>query len=609
MGLTLADLGATAFIGFGVVLGSVFLARFLLPDWDLPRPDLPESKLAIPIVSLACFGVGIIFEDLSWKYADHDIAFFVPFVVPNDDELKVQALLGDSCANSLGRQVGAVKGLSTWPRGLPQDTRRKAEALERKLSAKDRIEYGNTSNHIDAVIPAYFQAKNACYQNSNYRSVLTEIQRRIDFARSCSVLCLLLLTLIALAALIRIAIDSRHAGRISIEKALVHRSLKAALVIALICVAAAKAYEQEELRHNRRVFGFYLTMTGPKQTASSNKEARVERIRFESPKRYAKREFSGLAWLPGESELVLLEQGQTNKHQIPNGTLHCIKKSALVESIRLGRPLPETSIREVQIDAQRIRGSLPSGYEFDGFESIAYAPDGLAWLTIECEPKDSWPGGSIGLLCRGRHSREGRSLVIERVAELLPAQTTVGNMAYEATVVACERAFALHESNGVIKRPQAIGNRRETGIERHSAEFPRIPYRTTDATSVRDGAFWIINYMFPGDEGLRTSVDPFAGRQTRGSTHQESANLGSNKQVVERLIEVLVSDNPPRFTPGRVLQLQLSRDAKRDFVARNWEGIAWIEAPSGPSGFILITDDNGGKHKQELILAYVPHVG
>ena len=620
MGSTLSDLGATAFIGFAVVLGTFFLVRYIYPDWAILEKTQAKwsDGLGIAALGIICFGAGIVFEDLSWKYADHEIGFSIPLVVPDDDELKVRALLSDEKPSPLARQMAQAEALSTWPAHLPDDIRVAARQLESRLARSDsRFESREVEKLVGPVLPAYFQAKNACYRDSGFKEVLTEIQRRIDFTRSCCVLCVVLIILVTTLILLELVRRSRQPDPMSIDKSIVRRSLQSILVIMLICIAAGKAYEEEELRFNRRVFGYYLTMTSqaspPKTTYAttdenqlsfSRRETSVQSIDFNNQRKFARREFSSLAWLPGNNELGLLEQGSENEKSIPDGHLYCIKKLDLKTSIRHGAPIDESSVRRVSINADGIKEGLPPGYAFDGYESIAFGPDNIVWVTIECEPKRPWRAGSIGLLCQGKLQQGGESIKLEEIVAGLPSQTTVSNMAYESVVDVSNDVIAIHEANSVSKLPRTTGPMAISKAHRRIA-FPAIPYRTTDATAVEDGSFWVLNFMFPGDRELRSKKDNLVSGVERGRTHAKAMKLGPEKQVVERLVEIHVRDKPLRFETGRVLQLELKRQGD-GFLARNWEGIVRID---DPKGFIIVTDDNKEKHGQKLILGFVPFDG
>jgi hypothetical protein len=95
----------------------------------------------------------------------------------------------------------------------------------------------------------------------------------------------------------------------------------------------------------------------------------------------------------------------------------------------------------------------------------------------------------------------------------------------------------------------------------------------------------VINYFYPGDEDLKSTLDPIAEEFGQGLTH-------SGSEIVERLVEFQYRPEGIEFSGSAPIQLQRRGDGE----ARNWEGIARLD----DLGFLLVTDEH-----PETILGFV----
>ena len=285
-------------------------------------------------------------------------------------------------------------------------------------------------------------------------------------------------------------------------------------------------------------------------------EASVQRLTLSGPLAPPEAEISGLAW--HGDDLVLLPQYPSRV----GDAVYTVSRSAIDAAI--DGSSPTLVPRAVHLIAPGLDGLEG----FEGYEAIAFDGD-TAWVTVECAAS----GGMVGWLVRGLMA-DGNLVLDPATRQRLDPLAALPNMAFEAVIVTPQGPLSFYEANGVAASPRAL----RPGSE--PEPVPRIPFRVTDATDVRDGRFWMINYFWPGDDKL-AAPDPIAMKYGKGKTHARSA-------TVERLVEFAVGP-PIAYSARPPIDLELGDEP------RNWEGIARHR-----DGFLLVTD----KHP-ETILGFV----
>ena len=283
----------------------------------------------------------------------------------------------------------------------------------------------------------------------------------------------------------------------------------------------------------------------------------------------ASMEYSGLAWY-GDI-LILLPQYPNGINGNQDGFLYAIDQENL--SAYLDDSTAEIPVNAIPFEDAGIPNQLKG---FEGFEAITFI-DNSVYLTIETHGGDPMKSfvvkGSVDSDESGIKAiqLDGSSLV-----ELI-VQNSNSNASYEALTSDGKFIYAFFEQNGEAQNASPYAVRLDSDLH-NMQEIPMdfINYRLTDATLMDDeGAFWMINYFFPGDTHLRVKDDPLSTSFGLGETHQKN-------EPVERLVKInltqagfVLANEPP-------LYLQLLENDE----ARNWEGIARF----GEQGFLLITD-------------------
>jgi len=191
----------------------------------------------------------------------------------------------------------------------------------------------------------------------------------------------------------------------------------------------------------------------------------------------------------------------------------------------------------------------------DGFEAIAFNGDDV-YIMIEVRIDDKMAGlliwGTITSLTMEIDIPEENIMLIKP-----PAQ--IDNFSFESLTIIDGQLIMIYETNGskTIDRPfQYVVNLGDMDINK--TPFPNIDFRLTDATSVIDNKFWMINYYWTGD------------KETLGVP---------NDVGIERLIEFKLGYNGIERSSSEYITLDNLEDQ------HNWEGLVRFG-----NGFLICTD-------------------
>ena len=191
----------------------------------------------------------------------------------------------------------------------------------------------------------------------------------------------------------------------------------------------------------------------------------------------------------------------------------------------------------------------------DGFEAIAFNGDDV-YIMIEVRIDDKMAGlliwGTITSLTMEIDIPEENIMLIKP-----PAQ--IDNFSFESLTIIDGQLIMIYETNGskTIDRPfQYVVNLGDMDINK--TPFPNIDFRLTDATSVIDNKFWMINYYWTGD------------KETLGVP---------NDVGIERLVEFKLGYNGIEQSSSDYITLDNLEDQ------HNWEGLIRFG-----NGFLICTD-------------------
>ena len=298
-------------------------------------------------------------------------------------------------------------------------------------------------------------------------------------------------------------------------------------------------------------------------------ESKLKELALAGPVTNPDSEISGMAWFG--QHLILLPQYPRMVQDEGDGALLAIPRAELEEAIAADAPSPITP-RLIPLKAPGLRDGVPG---FQGYEAIHFDGTRL-FVTIEAEPETDL---MVGYLLEGEIADDLSGVAFNPTGrQTLAAQSSAGNMCYEAMTRAGDTLLTFYEANSarINERPRVL--RFDDSLQpMKDAPMAPIEYRVTDATTVDDaGRFWVINYYWPGNEALKAPDEPLAARFGKGLTH------ASNPQV-ERLVELQIDaeSGAVAFTDTPPVQLELTPDN-----ANNWEGLVRM----GERGFLVITD-------------------
>jgi hypothetical protein len=191
----------------------------------------------------------------------------------------------------------------------------------------------------------------------------------------------------------------------------------------------------------------------------------------------------------------------------------------------------------------------------DGFEAIAFNGDDV-YIMIEVRID----GKMAGLLIWGTIIPSTMEIDIpEENIMLIKPPAQIDNFSFESLTITDGQLIMIYETNGhkTINRPfQYVVNLDDMSINK--TPFPHIDFRLTDATSVIDNRFWMINYYWTGDKKVLGVEDTLS---------------------IERLVEFKLGYNGIERSNSEYITLDNLDDP------HNWEGLVRFG-----NGFLICTD-------------------
>ncbi|HEX8264232.1 MAG TPA: hypothetical protein VF596_02325 [Pyrinomonadaceae bacterium] len=177
----------------------------------------PYYLIALSVV--ACFVIGLLAETLSDKLVDEDDSWiqrnFFKIISETDDDMKVKSLFEMNRGNYL-RDITKEKLFSVH---LDKETYTEGQCLEKNIqyndlegsknSIKDCCQPIDNPLCMQSIIKRfYYHAKNVVFNDPEYSKELQKVQMRIDFARSFSLISIVLAMISGLFLLIHIVVFS-----------------------------------------------------------------------------------------------------------------------------------------------------------------------------------------------------------------------------------------------------------------------------------------------------------------------------------------------------------------------------------------------------------------
>ena len=253
-----------------------------------------------------------------------------------------------------------------------------------------------------------------------------------------------------------------------------------------------------------------------------------------------KQEISGMTTY--KDNLILLPENR-------NGYYFYIPFDEIMNTLRTGDkilPVQKT------FTTRKLKERYPG---LDGFEAIAFNGDDV-YIMVEVRID----GKMAGLLLWGTIIPSTMEIDIpEENIMLIKPPAQIDNFSFESLTITDGQLIMIYETNGskTIDKPfQYVVNLDDMSINK--TPFPHTDFRLTDATSVIDNKFWMINYYWTGD------------KETLGVP---------NDVGIERLVEFKLGYNGIERSSSEYITLDNLDDP------HNWEGLVRFGR-----GFLICTD-------------------
>lgn len=284
MDLALKDLGQTLAVGVFTVFGLVYLATLCKRSWKARISVILTSshKLYLSGMILALvFAVGVLVEDVSKNYTaervDDSVIFNISstifnFVVDTDKELRLRSLfvVHDSSDNYIELSHTPIydslmavshkdqifimhkNSLTNIPTS-PCISEKEEETCKRVNDKTEMKKQANATNQI------YYDAKNRVYHENTYFTELQEIEKRVNFARSLTFLCLIYSLLFSVVAIL-CWLPWKWKFISTVRKKRKFIVLIFGIYVLGILLARI-SFRSETINYNLRVFGYYISIT------------------------------------------------------------------------------------------------------------------------------------------------------------------------------------------------------------------------------------------------------------------------------------------------------------------------------------------------------------
>jgi hypothetical protein len=277
-------------------------------------------------------------------------------------------------------------------------------------------------------------------------------------------------------------------------------------------------------------------------------------------------EISGLCWYG--DKLIFLPQ-YPNSFESDIGKIFYVKKQRLSDFLS-GKDTSAILPDYFAIDLSNLENLFSLG---SGFEALTIYEE-TTYFTIESMNE----GQTETILISGKIDSTNKTINLDKNSIVKdPSELFIHNISDESILFHKNKIIPIYEVYGknLNKNPKVSVFDSNLNFKT-KINFPNIEYRITDVTSVdRNGKFWAINYLYPGDRRkLNPAEDSIIINYGIGKSHIYSA-------PVERLIELEIQEEKIILVNNPPIYLKLKENE-----SRNWEGLARFNN----DGFLIITD-------------------
>ncbi len=283
MDLAIKDLGQTLAVGVFAIFGLVFLCALSRRSWKdeifkflSSEHKFYQTALALVVV----FATGVLVEDISKNFAAErvdDSAIFnitsttFNFLVDTDKELRLRSLftVHYSSAQEIELSEAPIYANLMAVNDKNQYVLKNKVILTAipvsscihngSISSCKRIQgEAQIKDQANAANQLYYGAKNRVYRESTYFTELQEIEKRINFARSLTFLCLVYALLFGLLILINLLPERWVLTPTARTK---RKLIGLVFGFYLLGILLGRlSFRSETISYNLRVFGYYISV-------------------------------------------------------------------------------------------------------------------------------------------------------------------------------------------------------------------------------------------------------------------------------------------------------------------------------------------------------------
>lgn len=305
MDLDLKNIGQTIAIGGVVVYTLIIIGKIFFPNWQIRFFHSSENKthLQEAAVSLALiFAIGLVLEDVSKNISSGREYFsgkWLNYIVDSDRNLRFKSFFD---VNNLNLYFSKIENKNSslynayYVVSYSEEDKIKEDADARFIAITIKAKENYAENKIaitDELISAangfFYIAKNNVYAVKNYFDELTEIESRVDFTRSLTLLCFIFFIIFGALTffgftrpiLKKFGLDIEKTARNKSRsnnskrymfyeenlKVIIDRSAEKQLKLAgltliffISMLISASAFRTESDNYNRRVYGYNFSI-------------------------------------------------------------------------------------------------------------------------------------------------------------------------------------------------------------------------------------------------------------------------------------------------------------------------------------------------------------
>lgn len=265
----------------GLTITGFFRERLGFVKVEKQSQDESVYTMRLAVFIGLAFGVGILAEDISYKFVDTKLPFGLPsrydsritVLIGNLKNPEIENLALDLANNNAFEMLNNADDIKTKDWILSKPTENPCKDNEKDCFVTNSIEN------------LYYFAKNSVYKEANYYDEMKKIQSRADFTRSIAVISFsYLLFTIALGliliidkfilenSLIGYLKNTKNVYLLPLRPIIISKLIITLLILLLTFFFASWAFYKETQEFNKRAFGYFSSMLQKEKNSARKSE-------------------------------------------------------------------------------------------------------------------------------------------------------------------------------------------------------------------------------------------------------------------------------------------------------------------------------------------------